>query len=215
MNPQPPFLNRQLLLIGDSHTCGQYGKVLDQACRDAGAIVRSYGSCSSHPIWWFDGTRTHCGWFARDARGRISRVPFGELKRTPKIASLYAQSRPDLTIVSLGANMVDYSKATVQGTSAKLAAWIRAHDSALIWVGPPVIRLQPRWKLDRLYGWLRAAVEPYGPFIDSRPWTWYPETGGDGIHYRGAAGRPIAEHWARQVFQSITEKVEGRIEKGG
>lgn len=194
---------RRVLVLGDSHTVGYYGKCLDQACRDAGAQVRTYASCSSHPIWWFDGTRTHCGYFSRDQQGKILRVPFGTLKRTPKLPELWRQYQPELVIISLGANMIDYSHETVQTTSAKMAHYLDNKGAEIIWVGPPVIRLQPRWKLDRLYSWLRSAVSPPCRFIDSRPWTYYPETGGDGIHYRGAEGRKIAAYWAKQVFQTI------------
>lgn len=194
---------RKVLLIGDSHCCGTFGKTLDQACRDAGARVRSYASCSSHPIWWFDGTRTHCGYFARDERGRIQRVPFGVLKPTPRLPLLWRQFQPELVLVALGANMIDYRRETIQATSARLAAYLDARGAEIGWIGPPVIRLQPRWKLDRLYGWLQAAVKPYALFIDSRPWTHYPATGGDGIHFRGAEGRRIAADWARAVFEQL------------
>jgi len=194
---------RRVLILGDSHTVGQYGKILDQACRDAGARVRTYASCSSHPIWWFDGTRTHCGYFSRNERGQIVRVPFGQLKRTPRLPLLFKQCEPELVIVSLGANMVDYSRETVMGTSAKMAQYIAEAGAELIWVGPPVIRLQPRWKLDRLCGWLHTAVKPWARFIDARPYTYYPETGGDGIHFKGAEGRKIAKDWAQAVFAQI------------
>lgn len=194
---------RRVLILGDSHTVGHFGKSLDQACRDAGAKVRTYASCSSHPIWWFDGTRTHCGYFSRDERGKILRVPFGTLKRTPRLPELWRQFEPELVIVGLGANMTDYSRETVQTTCHKMASYLHNKGADIIWVGPPIIRLQPRWKLDRLYGWLRAAVSPPAEFIDSRPWTYYPETGGDGIHYRGLEGRKIAAHWASEVFSAI------------
>lgn len=206
MKPQarPPVRpGRRVLIIGDSHCVGHFGKSLDQACRDSGAIVRTYASCSSHPIWWFDGTRTHCGYFARDEKGRSLRVPFGGLKRTPKLPILCRQFAPELAIVALGANMIDYSRETVISTSAKMARYLDARQAEICWIGPPVIRLQPRWKLDRLYGWLRQAVEPYASYIDSRSWTWYPETGGDGIHYRGSEGRKIAAGWAHKAFDAI------------
>lgn len=202
-----PLAGQRLLIIGDSHTVGHYGKTLDQACRDQGALVRSYASCSSHPIWWFDGTRTHCGYFARNERGKITRVPFGQLKKTPLLPELYRQFQPQLAIVSLGANMIDYQREVVQSTSAKMARYFAERQVQLIWVGPPVVRLQPRWKLNRLYGWLREAVAPYADFIDSRPLTHYPPTGGDGIHYRGQVGRPIAEAWAKGVMAEVLKLV--------
>jgi hypothetical protein len=42
-----------------------------------------------------------------------------------------------------------------------------------------------------------------GTFIDSRPFTEYPATGGDGVHYGGSEGNKIANDWAKSTYKVI------------
>lgn len=196
--------NRRVLILGDSHTVFRYGVHLDQLCRQTGAVVRTYGSCSSHPLWWFEGTYTHCGYLARDEHEREIRVPFGRFMATPRIADVLAQFWPDVVIVSLGANLIDLCEEDTITTCRKMARMIHDYTEELYWVGPPNIRLHPPKKLARLYGFLEQAVSPYAKqFIDSRPMTHYMAKGGDGIHFIGREGQAIATAWAESVFATI------------
>jgi hypothetical protein len=54
-----------------------------------------------------------------------------------------------------------------------------------------------------LYQNLKSVAEQYGTFVDSREYTKYPETGGDGVHYWGKEGSRIARDWAGKVFDNI------------
>ena len=43
-----------------------------------------------------------------------------------------------------------------------------------------------------------------GDFIDSRPYTYYPENmKGDGAHFGGVEGTKIAKDWSKQIFIQI------------
>lgn len=202
---QPPIRpGRKVLLIGDSHTVLRYGTHLDEQCRATGAIVRTYGSCSSHPLWWFEGSYTHCGYLARDEQGREINIPFGRFMATPKIDSLLELFWPDVVIVSLGANLIDLCEEDTVSTCRKMARMIQSYTDEVFWVGPPNIRLHPPKKLARLYKFLEHAVSSHvQAFIDSRPMTHYMARGGDGIHFTGKTGQAIAENWAKQVFAAI------------
>ena len=58
-------------------------------------------------------------------------------------------------------------------------------------------------KQNALYAQLQKTASAYGDFIDSRPLTEYPASGGDGVHYWGKEGTRIAKQWSQDVFSQI------------
>ena len=198
----------KVLIIGDSHTVGIYGQEMDKLARSTGATVQTYGVAGSSPSWWFSGTKTKCGFYSNDAEGHKKTAGMGDATPTPNIKELIAKAKPDVVIVSLGANMIASPETSVTSTTKKMADAIEQSGAKLVWVGPPKHRKNQEnpQQLTNLYNELQSALPKDAKFIDSRPYTYYPKTGGDGIHFWGKEGMQIAKNWANQVFNQIQDQ---------
>jgi hypothetical protein len=198
-----PEQKRKVLILGDSHTVGTYGQTLDRLFRaDPGQQVRTFGSCGSIIRWWYTGQSTTCGYLGIDESGRkveSARLP------TPFIPKILSAQKPDLTIVELGANyMVGYPESAIRADVARLLEDIRKSGTRCVWVGPPHMRRFDS-ELRIFVPFLRSLVEKTCTWIDSREFTSYPASGGDGIHYGTPALKPLAEKWAREIFRAINQ----------
>jgi hypothetical protein len=198
---------QRVLHIGDSHTVGVYGSTIDAAMRATGAQIRTYGVAGSSPRWWYNGTVTKCGYFSRDEQGRIDRPADWRTPRvTPSLPDLIKEFKPTVLVVSLGANLFGASEAVVRRETQRIIDTAKAAGCTLVWVGPPRARasVKPIAVQDRLCETIKATVEAnQGTFIDSRPFTAYPATGGDGLHYGGPEGTRVARAWASGVLEAI------------
>lgn len=202
----------RLVLIGDSHVVGAFGKRLDYRLRaaDKRRLVDVHASCGAEPSWSLpdrpDGGRvSHCGtWTKR----HLELPPYAveestEPRSTPRIAELLRPGAPTTVIVALGTNMADWKIAALKpdlAAAGDLARAIAASGARCIWIGPP----DARGELDadtarrlwiRLDESLRAEVAFSCSYLTSR--TIY--EGRDGIHYAPAAARA----WADQVHASL------------
>jgi len=194
-----------MLLVGDSHTVGTFGRTLDALLRTLPAEAATYASCGSSPEWWFSGHSTPCGYFQNDLNGHATTAT---QHPTPLLADLVAEVHPTVVVAALGANLVNASLDVVAAQSEKLAQAIHGAGARCIWVGPPHGRNKPEPGFSRFYEALEKAVSPDCAFVDSRPYTHYPDQGGDGIHYDslGEPGKTIARAWAKSVSNDI-EKI--------
>ncbi|KAF1081570.1 MAG: hypothetical protein GQF41_1910 [Candidatus Rifleibacterium amylolyticum] len=195
----------RVLHIGDSHTCGTYGKAIDACMRESGATVSTYGVSGSSPSWWFNGTVGKSGYFAKDESGKVDQPADWRTPRaTPKLVDLIKEKKPTVLVVSLGANLIGGSNAAIQGQVKSICEVAKQNGTQLVWVGPPDGRSKSSSDQTRLYLNLKTAVDMYGgTFIDSRPFTEYPATGGDGVHYGGSEGNKIANDWAKSTYKVI------------
>jgi len=100
--------------------------------------------------------------------------------------------------------MLGSSDAQIKKQVQSLLDVAKAAGTTIVWVGPPDGResKKPTSKQTALYNSLKSAVGDQATFIDSRPYTDYPESGGDGVHYWGTEGTRIAKGWAQQVFDA-------------
>ncbi len=193
-----------ILFIGDSHAVGSFGIQQDALLRGIGKFrVATYAICGSSPQSWFLGGKTNCGYFFRDTEGREQR---GWEAETPLIANLLAAHQPRYTVVELGANMYGHSPEWVEKTSHEMAMAIVNSGSKCIWIGPPRARIQSEPELGRVFDAMRAAVGQYCLLFDSRSFTTYPASGGDGIHFNtlDEVGQRIAENWALSAFYAFS-----------
>lgn len=196
----------RVLHIGDSHTVGIYGQEMDKHLRSTGAKVATYGSAGSSPKWWITGQTTRSGFFSRDAEEKTTQpAKWNDPHPTPKLKNLLEQFRPNVVVFSLGANLINANPATIEAQMREIADMAKSYGTEIIWVGPPDGResKKPTSKQNELYQTLERVAKEYGDFIDSRPLTEYPATGGDGVHYWGKEGTRIAKSWAEDVFQQI------------
>lgn len=197
----------KVLHIGDSHTAGIYGTEMDKLMRDTGAKVQTYGVSGSSPSWWWNGTTTKSGYFGRDEEGNTDRpANWRTPRQTPNLEKLIREQRPEVLVVSLGANMTGQSAAKIEADARKLLEIAKAAGTKIVWVGPPNGRDSPtrvRQK-ETVCNVISRVVQEYGgKFIDSRQHTAYPSSGGDGVHFWGSEGKAKAENWANKVMDGI------------
>lgn len=198
--------NTRVLHIGDSHTVGVYGKEMDKLMRETAAKVQTYGSAGSSPSWWINGHTTKSGFYSKDDNGNVdSPADWKAPHETPKLNNLINNFKPNVIVISLGANLIKANSETIEKEVKKLADIAKESGAKIVWVGPPDGResKKPTSKQSFLYENLQKIAQQYGTFIDSRPYTEYPETGGDGLHYGGKQGTEIAKNWAKSIFDDI------------
>jgi hypothetical protein len=186
-----------VLLMGDSHSVGAFGKTLDSLLRaDPSRDVRTVASCGSIIRWFYTGTPTPCGFLQIDSKGKVTesrRAP------TPLLSDFIAEQKPDLFIVELGANyMVGYPDATLVRDVEQLLKDIDSTGAKCLWVSPPDSR-KYREERKSLVARLEKLVSARCQWFDSLQHTRYPDAGGDGVHYSTADLIPIAREWAKQV----------------
>lgn len=198
--------NTRVLHIGDSHTVGIYGREIDGLMTSTGAKVQTYGSAGSTPSWWLNGHSTKSGFYSKDDEGKVDNpANWKEPHPTPKLNNLIDNFKPNVIVFSLGANLVKANAEQIESEVKKVADIAKESGAKIVWVGPPDSRdsAKPNSTQAFLYEHLEKVASQYGTFIDSRPYTEYPATGGDGIHYWGKEGTATAKQWANSVFDQM------------
>jgi hypothetical protein len=196
----PPLI----LYIGDSHSVGSFGIQEDALLRRMeGFRVASYATCGSSPESWLTGMKTSCGYVFKNTSGKERR---GWDAETPLIVELLKTHQPRYTVVQLGANMYGGTAQWMEKTSHDLAMSIVNSGSKCIWIGPPQARIQSEAGVSRIYNALKSSVGSYCLLFDSRDFTHYPATGGDGVHFNtlGEPGQKIAENWALNAYYAFS-----------
>jgi len=217
-----------ILVVGDSHTAGSFGKNLDDVLRrGAGNRVATYGVCSASPQSYLSETPHHCGWLLRDfdkkapakwLGKRVYKATVSDGKggtrevtmiKTPSLSQLLTDHVPTVTVVALGAN----------GLSAdsirKTLTLIHANNSVCVWIGPPDTRVRTADQVKALYKALRDnnvtesvsledAKKDSCRLVDSFTFAYlrYPAKGGDGSHYSGDL-ESIGAKWGADAADAV------------
>jgi len=193
------------LYIGDSHTVGRFGRMLDARLRQLpDATVAGYASCGSAPHSWYNDWVTTCGWAERAADGKSQGGTRGP---TPRLQSLLQVHRPKTLVVALGANLMGFGMDWIRNTTSRMVETIRASGAKCFWIGPPHGRNKTEPKFSQLVTELERLTQGVCEFVDSRPITEYPAAGGDGAHFDGlpaAVRDPILERWVSGVMRPIS-----------
>ncbi|MGK5087554.1 hypothetical protein WDW86_08345 [Bdellovibrionota bacterium FG-2] len=206
------FALLQILLIGDSHTVGTFGKSLNTLLATLpSARVQTYGSCGSSPSWWIKGTATSCGYFS-DIEGNRLETP---RHATPILSQLLKNQSTDVVVIALGSNLMPDTLEHARQTTQELLGIVSKHKehyphALCFWIAPPNGRNKTEPKFGDLYAMLQEETQGICQLFDSRMVTHYPATGGDGAHFDslGPEGREIAKHWAQSAFGLIRARVE-------
>lgn len=217
-----------ILVIGDSHTVGAFGRNLDDVLRRTdGNRVATYGICAASPQSFLSETPHHCGYLLRDfnrnqpakwlgKRVYKSTVSDGKggtrevtMIKTPPLDQLLTDHVPTLTVVALGANAISADMI------AKTLKLIHASNSVCVWIGPPDTRKRSTDKIDAIYKTLRdnkvtesvtlaEAKTDSCRLIDSFSFSYlrYPEKGGDGSHYSGEL-ESIGAKWGADAADAV------------
>ncbi len=192
----PP--NSKVLVVGDSHTRGQFGLSLESQLRGSGMTVSTYASGGRSAKHWVKGHVSAGAGFRIDTAtpGAKSASGSGQHAFEP-LEEIIRREKPAVLV------MADGSNALGEGGGAAVArvkALAEQYGVKLIWVGPPEMR---KFKTEEsYYQALRANLGSSVPVIDSRAATKAAAAAGlgDGVHFSGNA----AKEWALAVSRQLT-----------
>ena len=202
-SPTKLHVQERLLFIGDSHSVGIFGRSLTELLQKnfPRIAITAVASCGSEPRWWLEGKATTCGLLRHEANGNEEKVLKGN---TPKLNELLSASKPKITIVALGSNLVLMSEEDRKIYTEKMMAMVEKKGGQCIWISAPDSRKFKTSDIDDVYMLLKKLSKSHHcKLIDSRKYTKYPSSGGDGLHYGGQEGALIATQWAEKVFIGI------------
>jgi hypothetical protein len=217
-NAQASAQPSSVLFIGDSHSVGTFGKTLDTLLRaKPSRLTMTVASCGVSPSAFLQGLKTKCGFLSLDLNWKEKRATSA---RTPLIEDLIETVQPELTIVVLGANLINWATTKPEYAAKQtreLAEKITNLGSECLWVGPPNGRNKPLDKLTTLYDMLKRETKGLCRFFDSRPESvafldfekLAKQAGksGDGVHYDslGSVGRTAMRMWAKEVYLKVRQ----------
>lgn len=198
----------EYLIIGDSLTCGSFGKQLLKNIADRGDTVKLYCTVSSAPVHWLQG-RNPQGFTCKTMTGTKPVLEnCGTSGETPKLADILASDNSATVIVALGTNTL--SSGRTDATYRQMAQTVASAQRRCLWVAPPRMNESeskgyPKGrvadldaKLATFYPSLAQSISTFCRLIDSRSAT-APGTPGihttDGIHRTSSAGI----FWANQL----------------
>lgn len=200
-------ISQRVLYIGDSHSVGVFGHSMTTLIRDVlpkNVILMAVASCGSEPRWWLEGKTTNCGLRTLYPNGFDDEI---HKAQTPKIAELLSIVKPKVTIVQLGSNLVLVSDEEREKSTDAMMDLIEHKGGQCIWIGAPDSRKFSAGDINNVHNILKKlAKKHHCTLIDSRKYTKYP-AGGDGLHYGGKEGAPIARYWAEKVFVNAVKPV--------
>lgn len=213
---QPVGERRETVIIGDSLTCGSFGKGLFSDLRSEGTAISLYCAPSSVPNHWMKGltpkgqkcqTVTSLGLTGEST----NLTPCEGTGQVPPLKKILERHRGARFIVALGTN----SLMLYEGNPAyKEMADLVSKNGTCLWVGPPHMQYEKSkgfpmgWvsaldnRLPSFYLSLKQYVEPSCRLIDSRPATAKGASGHetvDGVHRTADSGLA----WADQVAGEI------------
>lgn len=196
---------QRILYIGDSHSVGVFGHAMTTLIRDAlpkNVALMAVASCGSEPRWWLEGKVTSCGLRTLYPNGFDDEI---HKAQTPKINELLNIVKPKITIVQLGSNLIPLSEAERETYTDAMMDLIEKKGGQCVWISAPDSRKFSSADIGNVYELLKKlAKKHHCKLIDSRKYTKYP-AGGDGLHYGGKDGAPIAKYWAEKVFANVVK----------
>ncbi|MBU6155224.1 MAG: hypothetical protein KGP28_13050, partial [Bdellovibrionales bacterium] len=170
----------RILVIGDSHSVGPFGRSLADELRKVSPKSSLYASCGTVASSWFTGSRTRCGFYFRTEEGKILE---GKSGNTPKISGMIQTLKPDLLVVQLAGNYsVGFDESSAVKDMRRIVELIKDLPIACLWIAAPDARVNTTAR-SKLYSWVASATGDRCTVLDSRAFTRYPEHEGDGIHY--------------------------------
>ncbi|MBY0416240.1 MAG: SGNH/GDSL hydrolase family protein [Bdellovibrionales bacterium] len=178
--------NPTILYVGDSHSYGKLGTVIEKNLSTISPKVVMHASCGATPSTWLGNLKyekTVCGYWFKEGTTEE------RLKehQTPKFGDELAKYRPDVTIIQLGTNIAAGETPENSAASIKtMMAKVSAEGSQCIWIGPPdanskVVTRQKLQKTNDLL--IKLSKENNCQYVDSLKLTVFPEKNSEGIHY--------------------------------
>lgn len=134
------FLSQQLLagktlIIGDSISCGHFGKHLLQKLSSQDENVTLYCTVATSPTHWVNGVnpKNQKCYRMNSAKPKLELCNNGG--QVPELSRLLAEFKNERVIIALGTNSMHSDK--VDKNYKTLANLIKNNGSNCIWIGPP------------------------------------------------------------------------------
>ena len=195
-------LNPTILYIGDSHSFGKLGTVVEKRLSSISDHVILESSCGSTANTWLGKSgfeKTVCGFWKKDGNEEIRSANH----QVPKFSEELEKYRPQVVVVQLGTNMAVGSN-PINSTSSilEIMKQIKEANAQCIWVGPPdansTIVTKSNLKIvNNLLFDLSAKNNCY--YIDSLQLTEFPKSSKEGIHYPPS----LSTEWGEKISSAI------------
>lgn len=212
---------KSFLVIGDSLSCGPFGKYLIQDLTKNGNKVTLYCTVSSAPVHWLKGKNPP----GQKCQMLTSDNPFlqgcNERAKIPSLQNILALYKNADVIVALGTNSLLSPK--VDKSYKVMAKAISENGSNCYWIGPPHlspsdskgfplgrIKIQES-NLNSFYDSLSIAIDKHCNLIDSRGATIAGTPGHqtyDGVHRTESAGK----FWVAQISNNFKNSPMKKLE---
>ena len=198
-----------ILFIGDSHSYGKMGTVVEKKLAEIASRVVMESSCGSTPSTWLGKTgyeKTVCGFWYKDG-AEESR---SDKHKTPKLADELTRIKPQFTIVQLGTNIAAAERPENHSKSIKeVLETIKATRGQCIWIGPPdanskIVTNEKLQKTNELLKKLTAEGSCH--YVDSLSITQFPADSKEGIHYPPK----LSAEWGEKLSTEIINLIEDR-----
>ena len=209
------FAQIEVLHIGDSLTCGDFGASLrqfyvGQLGTDKNVVI---GSCGASPESYLKSHKTyytHCGYRAHTPEGSLIRDWSNgkpKVTATPKLEILFNKYHPKILIVQLGTNWMDsFAPQSETKIIKEVVDLAKSNNCKIIWITPPDSSHYSRKVQDGVKSVIVNASKTYQfEIIDSSSLTHYTKSsGGDGIHYNTREART----WASKIIPILKGKLK-------
>lgn len=207
---------KDILVIGDSHSCGAFGSTLVNKLSAQNDKVEIFCAVSSSPLNWVKGT-TPSGQICKSWVTGGNPSACRSDGNVPSLDWILSQKHYDAAIIALGTNSL--GSPSVDPSYRTMVDKIIAKVNSCLWVGPPHLRPdqakgfssqrleQMEKNLTAFYGSLKSSVEQPCPVIDSLACSEKKAACAetvDGVHRTPSSG--VA--WAESVNEKIQPTVK-------
>lgn len=200
----------RIVVIGDSHSCGDFGKQLVKELGNSGknhVVMYCAGGLSvQHFLTGFTPKRP-----ANNCKTYSSTQPRATIcegtGRVPALKEILAKEKPDRVVPALGTNNLGLNALT---RFAPFAKQIKESGAKCHWVGPPVLGTNGRicreygHNLEKVISTIGKSIAGTCRYVDSRNHTNANSTP-DCIHRYGGPARSWADGVAREINRDTKE----------
>ncbi|MDA8791781.1 hypothetical protein N9N67_00975 [Bacteriovoracaceae bacterium] len=224
------FSMKSILLIGDSHTAGYFGKKLHSYIVERNHDLVTLGHASSAPFHWINQKEYYLSGGVYN-QATVSNVDYNHPnppshwskkvnvpKFTPLLENMIYHSKwrskiqnsiiPEFVIIALGANDLGFlgevgSKKynNHKKYAQSMVEFLKDKSIPCVWIGPPSGTKKDPIKNNIVYKYLNETVSSYCPLYDSRK---YIAECPDGRHFNCKSSFPRANEWARDVSRFVS-----------
>jgi hypothetical protein len=206
---------KNILIIGDSHSCGTFGSTLVKKLSEQNHFVEIFCTVSSSPLNWIQGT-TPKGHICRTWVASGIRKSCQNNGNVPKLDWILVNKQYDSVIVALGTNSLGSN--SIDPNYKLMVDKIKLSTNSCIWIGPPHLRPdqaqgyskksleQMDENLPSFYKSLGSAIGKTCHVINSLNITKKNELGSktvDGIHRTSSSG----VIWAESILDELTKPI--------